>query len=333
MKHSILTPLSFASVLLSSAVSYATEITLYSPLNSTRIESDDVREFAAKVEELSEGSLQITVAYDGGLGFSNPELLRNMRRGFVQAGGVYGSYVARDVPALGALYLEGAIRDYTEHQEALPAILDAYERVFEDWNIEYIGYIQAPLYDVSIFCKDSVSTLKGLENKKLRVWSGAQIDAFRELGISAQIIPQSEMYVALQTGVVDCALYLAEVAPLISLQEVAPNEAYLLPYASLPMALGVNKSTFGSLTDAERKALRDAGTWIGEKTMARSIKEAELKSTGNQRSGRSEMGFTILEPFPDADVDVFVTVARAVWKQLAEEGGDISLTTFEKITK
>jgi len=53
------------------------------------------------------------------------------------------------------------------------------------------------------------------------VWSKDQVDTFERLGVSAQIIPQTEMHVALRTGVVDCAVYPALFAHTVSLQEVA----------------------------------------------------------------------------------------------------------------
>lgn len=53
------------------------------------------------------------------------------------------------------------------------------------------------------------------------MWSKDQVDTFERLGVSAQIIPQTEMHVALRTGVVDCAVYPALFAHTVSLQEVA----------------------------------------------------------------------------------------------------------------
>ncbi|MEY8798913.1 TRAP transporter substrate-binding protein DctP [Leisingera sp. XS_AS12] len=310
---------------------FADELTFFSPVSEKRPSSAYMRDFAAKAEELSGGDVQFQMNYPGSLGIEVSDLLRHLKRGFVGAGGVYGPYYNRDAPTITAAYVEGAISNFAAHEAAVPVIEGIYQQTFDKWGIEYVGYVQPPLFDVSLFCKEPVSTLEGLKDKKLRVWTAHQLETFTRLGISAQIIPQTEMYVALQTGVIDCTIYLGEVAPLMSLDEVAPNESYIFPFASIPVALGISSRKMAGLADGERKAIRDAGQWISEHSL-----RAELEKAGGKeeaRKARAEQGFTQLPAFSDEDLAKIVTTAREVWLEMAEKAGPESVEAYNLLTK
>ncbi|TDA93150.1 C4-dicarboxylate ABC transporter substrate-binding protein, partial [Halomonas marinisediminis] len=104
------------------------------------------------------------------------------------------------------------------------------------------GYVAVPRWQASIWGKgEPVRTLDDLRTKKLRVWSGDQVETFTKLGVAAQIVGQTELYVALQTGVVDCAVYPALFAHTISLHEVTDYASYLYPVAGVPYVLGVSE--------------------------------------------------------------------------------------------
>lgn len=318
-----------ASITVTSAS--ADQIKLFSPVSEKRPSSAHIRDFAAKAAELSGDSLAFEISYPGSLGIEVQDLLRHLKRGFVGAAAIYGPYYNRDAPEIAAAYVEGAIRDFAAHEKAVPIITDLYAKIMAKWDIEYIGFVQPPLFDVSIFCREPASTLKELRSKKFRVWTAHQLETFTRLGVSAQIIPQSELYVAWQTGVIDCGLYLGEVAPLMSFNEVAPYESYMLPFASVPVALGVSKKTMNELDSKDQQAIRDAGAWISKKSL-----EIELDGTLNKeerRAGRIEKGFIQEPAFSDADVAEIVTAAREVWLEMATKAGSESLAAYELLTK
>ena len=91
----------------------------------------------------------------------------------------------------------------------------------------------------AVHCKKPANSLNELEERKLRVWSAHLVDTFTRLSISAQVIPQNDMYMALQTGVVNCAYYLSTVGETVSFNEVTDYEAYLHPWAASPAMFGV----------------------------------------------------------------------------------------------
>src|SRR5690606_5328965 len=136
---------------------------------------------------------------------------------------IWPTFIGRDAPDLANLYVYGSVSTAEEHLRALPAVKDALIQGFAERDIPVVGFMALPIIDASLFCREPVTSLDELRARKLRVGSREQVETFTALGVAAQIVPQNELYSALQTGVVDCALYAARFANSISLQEVAPH--------------------------------------------------------------------------------------------------------------
>lgn len=123
---------------------------------------------------------------------------------------------------------------------------------------------------------------------------------------------------ALQTGVVDCAVYPALFAHTISLQEVTKYASYLYPVAGVPYVLGASQGAWDGLTDAERDAVRTAAARVWERTNEYSKAEENEQAA---RARLAEQGIEFLEPFSDVDRAAFLDAASATWQEMAEEAG------------
>lgn len=301
-----------------------------SSLVQTRPESAHIDEFAKLVKEKSHGSLEIQVYHGGSLGIKEADMLRVMKAGMVDMALLYGGYYKRDAPELASVYAQGAITKPEQHLALLPTLRSIYREAYAKWGIHTVGGVVAPVFEVSLFCKEPVHSLAQLKDKKVRVWGGLLVDTFKKLGISAQVIGQNDMYMALQTGVVDCAYYLATVAPTVSLQEVTKYESYLHPWAASPWMFGVSDKTWNSLTAEQQKVLTDAGEEVWEETKAEAVNpEREAKAEAE----RKKLGITILPPFSKEDVQTFVNAAMEAWKEMAEASGPDGLKYYETVSK
>lgn len=148
---------------------------------------------------------------------------------------VWSIYLGRDAPALNAVMIQGSVGSPEELITAPPEIQKIYIEDLGEMDIVPTGFMALPLLKASIFCRERpVRTLDDLRTRKLRVWSNDQVETFTKLGVSAQIIGQNDLYVALQTGVVDCTVYPTLFAHTISLQEVTKYASYLYPVAGVP---------------------------------------------------------------------------------------------------
>jgi TRAP-type transport system periplasmic protein len=285
----------------------------------TRPESEHIRNFAARVGELSGGSLTITVIEGGGMNLRDADALRWMQTGTPEIAFIWPTFIGRDAPDLATLYVYGSVSTAEEHLKALPAVKAALVTGFEERGIPVVGFMALPIIDASLFCREPVRTLDELRAKKLRVGSREQVETFTALGVAAQIVPQNELYSALQTGVVDCALYAARFATSISLQEVAQHAVYTgFPFPPVPYAIVAHKGSLAALTEAERAALAEAAEVL-ETESSDFSRDAEAEAAA--RAALTEAGVTWYPDFTAAEIEEIRTAAEATWLALSEEGG------------
>ncbi|MFC4351555.1 TRAP transporter substrate-binding protein [Fodinicurvata halophila] len=304
------------------------ELKMHSQIVESRPEAEYLQEFADRVNERAEGELEIRVFHAGSLGVKDTDLLRLMKSGSVDMAMMYGEYYKRDAPELAAVYVQGAITEPEHHLELLPTIREIYEEAYADWGVTTVGGVVSPVFDVGLHCNDPVNSLEDLQDKKLRVWAGHLVDTFDKLDVASQVIPQNDMYVALQTGVVDCAYYLSTVAETVSLQEVTDYEAYLHPWAAVPWMFGVNDEAWDSLSPELQEIVREEGERMWEKTRERAVDEEREREA---RKDREELGITMLEPFSDEDVAKFVEAANEAWAEMAEDAGPKGVEYYERM--
>lgn len=295
----------------------------------SRPEATYLNEFAKEVEQLSNGELKVDVFHAASLGLSEPDLLRILQRGSVDMALLYGEYYTRDAPELAAVYAQGAITKPEQHLEILPTIRDIYEQGYAKWNIKTIGGIVSPVFSVGLHCKEPINSLEQLKHKKVRVWSAQLVDAFTKLGISAQVIPQNDMYMALQTGVVDCAYYLSTVAETVSLHEVTKYEAYLHPWAAVPALFGVSERTWKSLSAEQQQVLQQAGEHLWQKTLDAAV---DPQREADARAKRQALGVTMLDNFSQQDVEQFQKAAFEAWQAIAKRAGKDGEQIYETVT-
>jgi TRAP-type C4-dicarboxylate transport system substrate-binding protein len=167
----------------------------------TRPESAHIRAFAADVDKRTGGKMKISVSEGGALGLKDADALRFMQVGTPELGFIWPPFLGRDAPALANLYVYGLVSTAEEHLKALPALKAVMKEALNKANVEVPGYLGFSIVDATLFCREPVRTLDELKRKKLRVGSREQVETFKRLGVAAQIVPQNELYAALQTGV------------------------------------------------------------------------------------------------------------------------------------
>ncbi len=298
---------------------YSAEWKFNNGLPEGRGESKQLETFAADVADLTGGSLKIDVFHGGSLNLKDNDVARWLPKGAVEMGLVWANYLGRDVPALNAVMVQGSVGSSDELITALPEIQEIYKEVLGELDIVPAGFMALPILKASIFCREKpVRTLADLKTRKLRVWSNDQVETFTKLGISAQIVGQNDLYVALQTGVVDCAVYPALFAHTISLQEVTKYASYLYPVAGVPYVLGVSEGAWNGLDDSERSAV----TTAAERVWARTNEYSQAEEKENAaRQKLSEQGIEFLNEFSDEDRSAFLIAASDTWKSMAEDAG------------
>jgi TRAP-type C4-dicarboxylate transport system substrate-binding protein len=286
----------------------------------SRPESLAFKAFADRVSANSGGRLEIQVFYGGSLGIEASDALRALKSASIEAAHIFSGYFGRDAPDLALAFPQGVIIDPKENLAIQPEIQAITTEYLKSWDIEVVGWILSNAYDVSVVCRDQpIRTLADLKGKKLRVWGKDQVQTFEKLGVAAQIVGQNDLYVALQTGVLDCALYVLGIAKTISLQEVTDYASSLHVYSVVPQGIGVAKRDWEALPDDLKAVVREAGQWIYEQTIPvvtdTSMEDAAVKEF-------TESGtLSVIEPFSAEDRKLFFDTVAEVWEASATDVG------------
>ena len=296
----------------------------------TRIEIQDTKWFPDRVGELTGGAFTIELYAGGSLGIKDVDLLRTLPRGnVVQAALMYPGYLAREAPEYALTLPPGVVSKPSVVGELLPTLKQIYRRTYDEAGIDLVGFVGHAAAKTHIFCRDPINTLAGLKAKKVRVWEPFQIETFEKLDVAAQVIGQNDLYVAMSTGVVDCAVYPAAYVSTISLQEVAPNGSYLFPFVLHPLNIIVSRSAHEALSDAHKKALKQAA----DEATARSFKAYAAAKYDAEAEAKLGGDANLMPDYSDADRQTFAAAARAVWKGKAEKMGGRALADYNLVSK
>lgn len=297
----------------------------------TRPEIGFLKKWVDLVNERAAGKLKITLYPGGSLGIKDVDMLRILPAAkAIQAALLYPGYMSRDVPEYVYTLPPGVVKEPEKLVAILPTLSKIYGGTYKKWGIELLGYIQHPVRGTSIFCKTAVNTLDELKKKKVRVWEKSHVVAFGKIGVAAQVIPQNDLYVAMQTGVVDCAVYPIGFAVTVSLQEVAPYSAYLFPYVLHPLTLIVAKKAYDALPPDVQEILRKTTKEVEDQT-----NENYVKGTVDEKARVKIMksGHTILPPFSPEDRAAFSAAVRETWQELSEKAGEKAIENYKMVLK
>jgi TRAP-type transport system periplasmic protein len=180
----------------------------------------------------------------GGMNLRDADALRWMQTGTPEIAFIWPTFIGRDAPDLASLYVYGSVSTAEEHLRALPAVgealTEASPAATSPWWASWRCRSSTPRCSAASRCAALTSCAAAAAGRLAR--AGRDLHA---LGVAAQIVPQNELYSALQTGVVDCALYAARFARSISLQEVAQHAVYTgFPFPPVPYAIVATRAAW-----------------------------------------------------------------------------------------
>jgi len=297
----------------------------------TRPESAHIRAFAQDLETRSGGRFKIAVLEGGAMNLRDADALRWMQVGTPEIAFNWPPFLGRDAPELANLYVYGSVSTAAEHLKALPAMEEILKEGYGKAKIGIAGFMGLPIIDATLFCRQPVRSLDELKRVKLRVGTREQVETFKALGVAAQIVPQNELYSALQTGVIDCALYAARFAQTVSLHEVAKHATYTgFPFPPVPYVIMVNQAKHAALP-AELKAALAAATAKLKESSSDFSKDAAAEKDAREKLKAA--GVTWHPDLSAADQEAVRKAALATWKSIAAEAGAAAVANRERILK
>jgi len=132
-------------------------------------------------------------------------------------------------------------------------------------------------------------------------------------------VPQQELYSAMQTGVVDCALYPPRILHTVSLQEVAKHGISTgFAFPPTPYVVMAHQARFRALS-AENRTHLTAAVSAMEARSARFAQDAADDEAARERL--RGQGVTFHGTMTEAEQMAIRTAALATWDTLMREAG------------
>jgi TRAP-type transport system periplasmic protein len=178
-------------------------------------EYEAIKEAADRIYKQSNGALKIDVFLAGTLGFTGQEAHSAVARGFINSTLTAATHMGSDKPSLfmlglpfiykesKMLYKDIGGPDGAEYipRKVVKAVTPLIEEIVTSMDLHFIG---TSTRMAGLITKDKypISKIADLKGAKMRAYSNTDADTFQALGATAVIIPYSELYTALATGVV-----------------------------------------------------------------------------------------------------------------------------------
>jgi TRAP-type C4-dicarboxylate transport system substrate-binding protein len=209
------------------------------------------------------GGAQLTIYPDGTMG-SEPDMVRRMRLGQLQAALVTATGLTEIEPAVAGL-------------QSMPKVFRSLEEV------DYIGAKMEPMLEkrlldkgfvvlfwcdtgfVRFFSKQPVVTPEDLQKTKLFVSGNrpSELEVYRYVGCHPVALEVADILPSLQTGLIDCVPFPPTIALATQLDASAPH---MLDMQWVPLvgAAIVNKKTWDSLAPESQVAIKKAALEAGK---------------------------------------------------------------------
>jgi len=158
-----------------------------------------------RIEERTNGQVKFEISSFPELGLAGPDTLRLVEDGTLGMVEIYSGYVGGDFPAIDVVNLWGLIPDNETNFAMIESVRPPlYEALREDFNLVVV----AEMYNPSnyFFSSKPLRTVADFAGMKTRSHSTVLGDLIAGLGAEAQFVAFSEVYTALERGIIDTAV-------------------------------------------------------------------------------------------------------------------------------
>ena len=261
-----------------------------------------LKETADEWSKISGGRVTVRL-FAGGVAGDDPDVVRKMRLGTLQAGLLTSVGVAEVDKSVYALGVPLMFRSYEEVYTVLEKMRPRLEA-----SLEAKGFVVLNWADggwVHFFTQKPVATPDDLRALKLFTWAGdpKSVEVWRSAGFNPVPLPATEISTALQTGLVNALGCPPQVAVISQYYNHAKNMTDL-PWQLLLGATLINKSTWEKIPADIRPALLEATRAAGARL------QAEIRKSGQRDvEAMKKRGLNVVA------VD---DKARELWQKTAE---------------
>jgi TRAP-type transport system periplasmic protein len=261
-----------------------------------------LKETADEWSKLSGGRVTVRL-FAGGVAGDDPDVVRKMRLGTLQAGLLTSVGVAEIDKSVYALGVPLMYRSYDEVYHVLEKMRPRLESALEGKGFVVLNWADGGW--VHFFAQKPVATPDDLRALKLFTWAGdaKSIEVWRSAGFNPVPLPATEISTALQTGLVNALGCPPQVAVISQYYNHAKNMTDLAWQLLLGATL-INKTTWEKIPTEIRPALLEATRNAGARLQAEIRKSGERDVEAMRRRG--------------LNVVAIDERTRALWQKTAE---------------
>ena len=291
------------------------------------------QELAKRVSERTDGRFEIEVIPIETLGFKNVDSLRVVKQGAIDMMGMVPYYVTRDEPMMGVFVPHGMLVDAEENLKVVDAQYGIAKEILESEKWGMTPVARAPfgaLRDLIIMTKEPINTLEQLRDIKFRHFTKDGLQAFNALGVSTQVVPSSELYLALKTGVVDGSVYGPTFAKSQSIYEVTCCYAYLGAFSmAYPFSFVAMQDKWNEVPEDLRAIFAEEADKMWDESLEKwRVAAAE---TDSYEWLKTEGGMQEMDPMPLDDRKAIQAELIKIWKGNCENMGDQAVGYCDRI--
>jgi TRAP-type C4-dicarboxylate transport system substrate-binding protein len=261
-----------------------------------------LKETAEKWKTISGGRV-IVKLYAGGVAGDDPDVVRKMRLGTLNAGVLTSVGIGEVDRSVYALSIPMQYDSYDEVYGVLEKMRPRLEQGLEAKGFVVLNWVDGGW--VQFFTQKPVAVPDDLKALKLFVWAGDRdsVEVWKSLGMQPVPLPSTEIATALQTGLVNALGCPPQVAVIAQYYNHARNMTDLKWQLLLGASL-INKSTWEKIPADIRPALLEAARTDGKR-----LQEEIRKSADRDVEAMRKRGLNVV-PVDEK--------ARALWQKTAE---------------
>ncbi|MFC1971633.1 TRAP transporter substrate-binding protein [Chloroflexota bacterium] len=280
--------------------------------------------FAEKINERTNGKLQITV-FPGGSLLDRQAQFTGVVDNIAELSSTVGAYHGGQVPLVGAQDLPFS---YSTYGGALDTIRGG---LGELQAAEYVSFGLAPLIffpagRIDIFTNFPVKTPADLAGKLIRGAGGMQLSFMEKCGASPVAMPSGDVYMAMQTGTID-GFFITDTTFVANRLYEVTDYATLVPIMIPLSVILMNSASYDALPSKIQKILYETA----EESADALVGIVETGDLAAQDKMRSE-GMTVTQ-LSAAEVAPFKELGMLTWDEFVQKNPDTSAPQMLEIIK
>jgi TRAP-type C4-dicarboxylate transport system substrate-binding protein len=269
-------------------------------------------ELAKNVEARTNGKFKIHVALEGELGVNRDNYNEAAQAGIIELIQHSSPLLERIIPHMGVYQLPQLAVTPQEWEKLMVALGETDQAAMKKYGFQLLspGVIYCD-WNQEMFTKEPVKDMTNLDGLKVRVWQSAMEKLIAALNGDPVYMAFTEVYMAMQRGVVDGFITGPPAAEAIPVWEIG-TQFYPIGLPGGGRFLVVNTKAFESLPEEYQKILVEEGEKYGES--ARQGVAGEVKEA---LAAFEEHGMTLNE-LSSAEREAWRAAALPLWDEFAK---------------